>query len=144
MDVLVKSVKFVKKGWLESQEDFKERVCTAYNDFLTKYVVEGGIFYDYLKVMKETSSSISFEEKSAFENRAINFINLITPLIALAEQTSEVPVPDENYFLNLLQVYQKSNKSDKAKIEMLDKFEAGLNEMIRQMYYYCDKFEGII
>lgn len=142
MDVLVKSVKFVKKGWIESQEDFDDRIKREYADFVSNYLDEGGTFSYVFQAIMETS--IGEDQKTVLEDKRDHLINSISLFLNLDKQKPEMPVPDKNYFLNLIQAYQKSDKSDKATIEIAIKYKDGLNEIIRQAYYFYDKYSGAI
>ncbi len=140
MKELEKGVKILRRDPAETQEEFKDDVCTEYNEFLEDFVIEGGAYYGLYQAMLSNTSKKGKIAEDSFKSRFITFAaKKITKAIEVSREKYEAPVPNNAYFRSLYNKYQESNKSPETVKAITDEFLSSLNGLAREIDSAYDK-----
>lgn len=131
----LKSVIYLKKDPRQSQEEFKNACCTEYNYLLGEFFIEKGAYYDlYAAILKNAGENNNISDKVS------NFADNINPWLEMANEATELPVPNFAYFRKIYYDYRNSKKSPKDLDGLATRLFGALNEVTIASNDACGKF----
>lgn len=140
MKELEKGVKILRRDPAETQEEFKDDVCTEYNEFLEDFVIEGGAYYELYQAMLTNANKKGPIAEDAFKSKFATFAaKKITRIIEVAREKHEAPIPDTAYYRSLYNKYKESDKSPNTINSITGEFLSSLNGLSREIDSAYDK-----
>lgn len=141
----VKGIFITQKEPGQDAEDFGAIVCNEYLNLLENYLNVDSTNNLLLKLVEKAKEMKIINQYNIAIKVDYFYRDVIDRIIEMSLTRDELPVPDNNYFLDLNKRFEESDKSETVVKQLLDELGAALDLIyhVVEIYYNGGKINTI-
>ena len=140
MKELEKGVKILRRDPAETQEEFKDDVCTEYCEFFEEFLLDDGVYNSLYSDILKCAALRGNKEDETIRSKLNTFTSKrVSKVIEISKQKAEAPIPDNAYYRALYNKYKESDKSPREMKQITNEFLSSIDALSREIDLTYDK-----